>query len=131
MSVHPETHYGKITVSLRQKIILLKEVKIYSYLSERMFKQMIIEKPPVLSQEEEIALINSRILSYVARYAPPAPMDAFDNYIDYMKGPQGVVILSSNPSKGLIRALKNVITPATSSYKKFFGANHLEEAPRH
>jgi hypothetical protein len=118
-----------IKVSLRQKIRLLREVKIYSYLSERAFKQKIIETTRLLSREEEMAKINSAIISYLARYAPTSPMDAYDNYIDYMKGPQGVVIFSSSPSKGLIRAFKNIINLATPSYKKFFNADSLERAP--
>jgi hypothetical protein len=128
-----KTHDPKIKmlrIFLRQKIRLLNEVKIYSYLSERVFKQKIIETIPQLSREEEIAAINSRIISYLARHAPTSPMDAHDNFVDYMKGPQGVVIFSSNPSKGLIRAFKNIINPATSSYKKFFNADSLEKAPR-
>jgi hypothetical protein len=126
LPVDNKHHDTQIKVFLRQKIRLLREVKIYSYLSESAFKQKIMETTPVLSREEEIALINSSIISYLARNAPASPMDAYDNYVDYMKGPQGVVIFSSNPSKGLIRAFKNIINLTTSSYRKFFNADSLE-----
>src|SRR6267154_2231949 len=109
--VDNKTRDHKLKIVLRQKVRLLNEVKVYSYLSEWAFKQKIIETTPQISREEALAAINSKIISYLARFAPAAPMNANDNYIDYMKGPQGVVIFSSNPSKGLIRALKNVINP--------------------
>jgi hypothetical protein len=112
-----------LIISLHQKIRLLDEVKIYFYLSESEFRQKIMETTPVLTREEEIAQINSKIITYLARYAPAYPMNAHDNYIDYMKGPQGVVILSSKPSKGLIRAIKNVIKPNLPSYKRFLNSD--------
>ncbi len=133
ISVNYKTHDSKIKtlkIFLRQKIRLLNEVKIYSYLSEWAFKQKIIETIPQPSREEEIAAINSKIISYLARYAPTSPMDANDNFVDYMKGPQGVVIFSSDPSKGLIRALKNIFNPTTPSYKKFFNADSVGKASR-
>ncbi len=84
-----------------------------------------METTPVLSREEEIAQVNSKIISYLARYTPTYPMNANDNYIDYMKGPQPVVIFSSKPSKGLIRAIKNVVSPDLPTYKGFYNADSL------
>jgi len=114
-----------ITIALTQKIRLLSEVQVYSYLSETDFRQKIIQTTPVLTREEEIVQINSKIINYMYRYAPTFPMNANDNYIEYMKGPQPVVIFSSKPSKGLVRAIKNVLTPSQPSYKKFFNSDSL------
>lgn len=119
IKVGHDTHLP-VVISLQQKTRLLDEVKIYSYLSENAFKQKVMETTPVLSQEEEIAQINSKIMSYLAQYAPPCVMNANDNYVEYMKGPQGVVIFSSKPYKGLIRAFKNVLNPSLPSYKRFY-----------
>ena len=126
-----KTDQSKIRIILRQKIRLLDEVKIYSYLSESAFRQKIMETTPVLSREEEIAQINSKIITYLARYLPAYPMSAHDNYIDYMKGPQGVVIFSSKPNKGLIRAIRNVINPNLLSYKRFLGSDSLMRSLRY
>jgi len=121
---------SRIRIILRQRIRLLDEVKIYSFLSENAFKQKIMETNPVLSREEEIAQINSKIITCLARYAPTYPMDAHDNYIDYMKGPQGVVIFSSKASKGLIRAIKNVMSPNQPAYKRFLNSDSSLRALR-
>jgi hypothetical protein len=111
-------------ISLYQKIRLLDEVKVHSYISESAFKKKIMETIPVLSREEEIAKTNSKIMTYLARYAPAAPMNANENYIEYMKGPQGVVIFSNNPSKGLIKAIKNVFHHKPT-FEKFYRSDSL------
>jgi hypothetical protein len=128
---HISVGQSQVAIKMRERIRLLREVNVYWFLSENMFRQKIMETTLVPSREEEIAMINSKIISYLARYAPVCSMNAYDNHIDYMRGPQPVVIFSSKPTKGLIRAIKNVIRPNLPSYKKFFHTDSLVRSLRY
>jgi len=94
------------------KINLLDEVVI-STMTESEFKQKILETTPQLTLEEEAALENIRIINQRAKFASPLPMGSYEAYRDFLKGPQGIVIFSSNGSKGLVKAIKNIVRPPT------------------
>jgi hypothetical protein len=103
-----ELNSDKFVIVLSPKITFLKEVTV-TPLTEDEFQRKILETTPQLSPEEEIAQENIQLLNHAAKFAMPLQMDSYQSYRDYIKGPQGVVLFSSNGSKGLIRAIKNVI----------------------
>lgn len=110
-----ELDHDKWVIVLRPKITFLKEITVTGLPTETEFRNQVLETTPEQSVEEEIAQDNVRILGQAAKFAMPLPMDSYESYRDYIKGPQGVVIFSSNGSKGLVRAIKNVIR--SSRYK--------------
>jgi len=97
----------------REKI--LDEVVIHDYPALDFFKKQVLETrviPPVGQINAENNLNNAKMY-YLSGYRPS--MNAYDNYWVFMEGPQPVTFFSSNPSKGLFRAIKN-FSKNNSSY---------------
>jgi hypothetical protein len=111
--------HNKFVIVLSPKITFLKEV-IVTPLTEADFQNKVLETTPQLSMEEEIAKENVQILNRAAKFAMPLQMDSYQSYQDYIKGPQGVVLFSSNGSKGLVKAIKNVIRSTPYKFPSTF-----------
>ena len=109
-------------IVLSPKITILKEIIVTSLPTETEFRNSVLETVPQLSMEEEIAQENISILNQATKVAMPLPMDSYQSYRDYIKGPQGVVIFSSNRSKGLVRALKNIVHSKPYKFPSFLNA---------
>lgn len=108
----------RLTVAMAPKVRTLDPVTVNSTLTESEFKEKVLNTTPVLTKEEELARENAQIMRRIALYAPQQSMNANDNYLDYMKGPQGVVLFSNKPGKGLISAVKNIVKPKKLVYKR-------------
>lgn len=101
-------------IYLTKKENLLQEIIIHDYLPEEEFKQEIVEHE-IGHTVEEVNAINNVAYStmlYKKGYVPQ--MNSLDNFKNYIKEPQGVALLSSNPSKGLIKSFKK-LKPADGS----------------
>lgn len=118
---------NKFVIVLSPKITFLKEVTVTSTPTEIEFRNKVLETIPQLSMEEEIAEENVRIMNQAVKFAVPLQMDSYQSYRDYMKGPQGVVILSSSGSKGLVRAIKNVIRSTPYKFPSFVNRKSYKE----
>jgi hypothetical protein len=97
-----------VMLLLIPKSFLLNEVTISPHLREEQLKRVILETPVELSREEENLLLNLENTRILFRMGYQPEMTNMDNFRMYMKGPQDVTFLSSDPSRGLIRALKNI-----------------------
>jgi len=96
-----------IQIFLVPKIFLLEELIFNEIPTEEEFKLKIIESkiaPTTLELNSELNFQNAHLI-YLSGYTPP--MDSWDNYKNYSKGIQGVTILSSDKSKGLLSILKS------------------------
>lgn len=120
---HTDLNHNKFVIVLSPKITFLKEVTI-TPLTEDEFQRKILETTPQLSREEEIAQENVQILNHATKFAMPLQMDSYQSYRDYMKGPQGVVLFSSNGSKGLVRAIKNVVRSTPYKFPSMSSRTH-------
>lgn len=108
-----------VKILMTQRIIVLDAVDIHRVVSEDDFKKKIIETPITKSEEEQNAEANMAALNYYIRSIPQVGMNANENYREYMKGPQGVTIFSSNGQRGLIKAIRDVIKSKPVPYKSF------------
>ncbi|WP_421877592.1 carboxypeptidase-like regulatory domain-containing protein [Marinoscillum sp.] len=101
----PATHY-------------LNEVQIGSIPSEERFKEELIKNNVQPTQEEQTTIRNTKLstVMYLSGYV--TTMNSTDNYYQFIQGPQGVSILSSNPSKGLIKSLRTLQNPPRFFYPK-------------
>ena len=111
------SHPTPITVAMIQKVTLLGTVNVYA-LTEAKFRKEVLETTPVESQEEQNAKTNMAVLNYYIKSLPQLKMTEAENYREYMKGPQGVTIISSN-GQGLIKAVRDVIKFRPVPYKAF------------
>jgi hypothetical protein len=107
-----DLNHDMLVIALNPKITFLKEVTVTA-LNETEFRNKILETVPQVSMEEENALENIYVLTQASKFALPLQMDSYQSFREYMKGPQGVVIFSSNGSKGLVRAIKNIALSKT------------------
>ena len=97
-----------ILIHLDPKENIMDEVIINEYLPEEELKQEMIDHEVNYSTEEINAVqnVSQSTMLYKMGYVPH--MNSLDNFKDYIKGPQGVTLFSSDPSKGLIKSLKNI-----------------------
>ena len=98
-------------IPLEKDVIRLGTVNVRP-LTEQGFKeefmQLQVETEEEKNARDNILLIREQgILGVIPR------MDGFDNYRNFVNGPQGVSIFSTGPTKGLLRGLKK----AVKSYK--------------
>lgn len=96
-----------IQIFLVPKIFLLEELIFNETPTEEEFKIKIIENkvaPTTLEINSELNFQNAHLI-YLSGYTPP--MDSWENYKNYSKGIQGLTILSSDQSKGLLSILKS------------------------
>lgn len=93
-----------LQVLMTQRVVVLKEVSVSRVMSEDDFKKKIAETKLIESEEEQNAKANMAALNYYIKSIPQMSMNANDNYREYMKGPQGVTIFSSNGQRGLIKS---------------------------
>lgn len=114
-----DLNHNQFVIVLSPRVTFLKEVSVTSLPTEIEFRHRVLETVPQLSLEEEIAKENIDILNRAAKFAMPLEMDSYQSYRDYIKGPQGVVIVSSNGSKGLVRAIKNVVLSKPYKFPSF------------
>jgi hypothetical protein len=97
-----------INVAISPKDKVLKEVVITEFRDLDLLKKEILEleiAPIIEEVNAERNIENSKVM-YRMGYKPP--MSSYDNYRSFMKGPLPVTFFSSDPSKGLIRAIKNM-----------------------
>ncbi|MEQ8471295.1 MAG: hypothetical protein RIC35_08915 [Marinoscillum sp.] len=108
-----------MNIFLKPSDVLLNEVIIGLLPSEAQFKQEILESRVEPTKEEKAATETMQMAKtlFLAGYTPE--MNSLDNYKDYIKGPQGVSILSSDPSKGIIKSFKNL-----NRYQSLFHTNY-------
>ena len=96
---------------LKPYINELNEVIILPLPTEGEMKQFMLDAKPVSSPEVYISqdgrsnLQNIRTM-YLKGYRPA--MNSLDNYLNYMKGPQGVSIFSTSPSRGISGVIRNI-----------------------
>jgi len=86
---------------------ILDEVVIHDYPTLDFLKKQVLEIRVIPTVEEinaENNMVNSKMI-YLSGYRPN--MNDYDNYRAFMEGPQEVSFFSTNPSKGLLRDLKN------------------------
>lgn len=94
---------------------LLNEITIYNLPSEENLKRRIKAtaiRPDMLEENATENMQNAKRI-VLAGYSPV--MNSMDNFNYYVQEPQGVSIFSSDPSKGLLKALNNL-----SRYQKPF-----------
>ncbi|MBR09813.1 MAG: hypothetical protein CMP48_19265 [Rickettsiales bacterium] len=106
-----------LTVYLTPAITKLNEVIISQFPSEEKLKSELIKHDVPMSQEEYSAKQNMKLATmiYLSGYTPK--MTSWDNYNEFIRGPQGVSIFSSDPSKGLFKSIRNL------SKKNYFHYN--------
>ena len=104
----PNLNEDTLKLYLHPRITELDEVIIGVLPSEAKFKQELINMEISETKEEINAQLNIRLatIMYLSGYTPG--MSSMDNYKSFIKGPQGVSIFSSDPSKGLIKSFKNL-----------------------
>lgn len=95
-------------IFLVEKEIILNEITISGLPSEEIFKGKILETKNQETKEETYAKTNFFNAQKLFRAGYTPSMNSEDNYKIYMEGSKGVSILSSDPSKGLIKALRNI-----------------------
>lgn len=115
------------SIMMKQKVTLLNSVDVFNILSEESFKRKILTTTKVETTEEQNAKENIAALNYYIRSLPQLPMNANDNYRDFIKGPQGVTIFSSSGQKGLIKAIRDVAKSKPVPYKNFL--NRIASPP--
>ena len=121
-SLKPNT---PLRIVMTEKVTPLNLIEVYG-LSEERFKKQVLETPPVLSREEENAKTNMAALNYYMNSLPQLKMNGYENYLEQIKGPQGVTIFSSGGQKGLIKAIKNIIKTKPIPYKSFTNRSTLK-----
>lgn len=106
----PNSAADTLKLFLHPRITELEEVIIGVLPSEAKFKQELIYMEIHETKEEMNAQSNMRLatIMYLSGYSPG--MSSMDNYKSFIRGPQGVSIFSSDPSKGLIKSFKNLST---------------------
>lgn len=92
---------------LKPLIVKLEEVVIRPFHTEEEMKAILLQTATITTNEKLNARQNLINLNkhYLGGYRPE--MNSLDNYLNYMRGPQGVSILSTNPNKGLFKWWKN------------------------
>ena len=111
-------------ILMTQRVVVLKEVSVSRVMSEDDFRKKIAETKLIESEEEQNAKANLAALNYYIKSIPQMSMNANENYREYMKGPQGVTIFSSNGQKGLIKAIRDVIKTKAVPFKNFVRQKH-------
>jgi hypothetical protein len=107
---------------MKQKVVVLEEVSVVR-MSEDDFKEKVINTKPEESEQEQNAKANIAAINHYVKSMPQMKMSASDNYTEYMKGPQGVSIFSSNGQKGLIKAIKDIVKTKPVEHKSFTKQN--------
>lgn len=106
-----------IKIHLVQDVTLLREVTISPFYTEDEFKAKLLTTEPKISKEQEIANENSERIKSIVKFAPPSPTLNEQFYVQ-MKGPQGIMLFSNDPSKGIIKAFKNIFSPEVYTIPK-------------
>ncbi len=97
-----------IRVFLRTNDFLLKEVTVRGLPSEERFKRQLLRTRPTISAEEINARTNFAYTHqlFLSGYVPT--MNSEDNYRWHSQEPQGITLISSGPTGGLIKAFRNL-----------------------
>ena len=86
----------------------LDEIIIRPFHSEEEVKAIILQTEIKSSPEKMKARQNLQNINNLYLRGYRAEMNSMDNYLRYMKGPQDVNILSTNPYKGFSGVLRNI-----------------------
>ena len=111
-----------LSIYLQREVQLLDHFTLNQFPDLQIFKQQILNTK-VKDEKLENALRNIDLirLQFLAGYGPD--MTSLDNFKHYLKGPEGVKLLSSNPNKGLTSILRR-----NNSASLFRGKNTGESA---
>jgi hypothetical protein len=105
------TRTDRLVILLVQRVRVLPEIRIVDFLSEDNLKSKILQPPPMETREQQMAKENSKRINSLARMAPMAAPTLSEQYFQSLQGPRDVVLLSSNPNRGLIKAIRNIANP--------------------
>lgn len=95
-----------VKVYLSRKENLMPEIVIRDYMPLDEFKQEIAKREAKHSVEEVNASYNMEFSTLLFRYGYTPEMNSLDNFKDYVRDPQEATLISSNPSRGLLRSLR-------------------------
>jgi len=98
----------KMTVFLDVSTTILPEIMVNEMPTEYELKQKILNTQPDINDEAVVAEYNLSNAWRAGIYSQSPEMDAFDNYENYLKGPQPVVIWSSSGNKGLLKSIMQI-----------------------
>ena len=103
-----ENMRDSLLITLQPRAHMLREVDIFGLPTEEAFKQEILQLRIAPSMEEEHAKQNILYARQLFLLDVTPEMNSLDNYLWYQNRPQGVSLFSTNPSRGLSRALKQI-----------------------
>lgn len=110
-------HLDKI-IFMTKDTTFFQEIKVYGFPTEKGFKRQIMTTN-VLTRELMNAQNNVYQSQQLYKYGVIPEMDAMDNYLSFITGPQPVVFFSTNPSMGINTALRNTFNaPSTINIQK-------------
>lgn len=87
---------------------MLEEVNVFAFSGEEKFKKKILHLQINSTIEEVHAKNNIEYAHKLCLMGVVPGMNSEDNYKYYLNRPQGVSLFSTNPSKGLVKAIKNI-----------------------
>lgn len=110
-----------VKVYLSRKENLMPEIVIHDYMPLEEFKKELTRREVKKSVEEVNASYNAEFSTLLFKYGYTPEMNSLDNFKDYVKEPQGATLFSSNPSRGLLRSLRQLRDQRT-----VFDRSHLK-----
>ena len=123
-----------LLIFLHPRDLLLQEVVVRGLPTEEQFRNELLRISLAPNREEMHAIANVAYAQqlYLSGYVPS--MNSQDNYQWQLRQPHGITLFSSGPTKGLLKAIKNLsrrqrlsIPQRTNSIRFISDGNHLNK----
>jgi len=115
-----------LLIFLNQKVHLLNEIVVSGFPSENELREEVLKtriQPTQFELNAKNNIYDSHLI-FLSGYEPD--FDFLDNYKMYLKGPQDATFISTNPSKGLLKAFKNISRNKTLFKRRKYPPSYIE-----